>query len=188
MTVTSPAKTQAGVILGTAAYMSPEQARGRVADRRADIWAFGAVLFEMLTGERLFAGETVTEVLAAVLKDPVRLDRLPPGLPASLRQLISRCLERDPRMRLRDIGEARIALSGLQAGERSAPALELDRAGPGTCVPARPSRRDHGARRPRSGSRGRVRRLAGEAGRVDSSPAVRPACSDGIGVDLRDLA
>ena len=72
MTVMSPAKTEAGMILGTAAYMSPEQARGRVADRRADIWAFGAVLFEMLTGERLFAGETVTEVLAAVLKDPLR--------------------------------------------------------------------------------------------------------------------
>ncbi len=124
MTVMSPAMTQAGMILGTAAYMSPEQARGRVADRRADIWAFGAVLFEMLTGERLFAGETVTEVLAAVLKDPLRLDRLPPGIPASLRQLISRCLERDPRMRLRDIGEARIALSGVQTGERSAPALE----------------------------------------------------------------
>ena len=126
----SPAMTQAGVILGTAAYMSPEQARGRVADRRADIWAFGAVLFEMLTGERLFAGETVTEVLAAVLKDPMRLDRLPPGIPASLRQLISRCLERDPRMRLRDIGEARIALSGVQAGECSAP--DLGRALPGT--------------------------------------------------------
>jgi hypothetical protein len=129
-TVTSPAMTQAGVILGTAAYMSPEQARGRVADRRADIWAFGAVLFEMLTGERLFAGETVTEVLAAVLKDPVRLDRLPPGVPASLRQLISRCLERDPRMRLRDIGEARIALRGLQSGDRVA--AVVDRSQPET--------------------------------------------------------
>jgi dipeptidyl aminopeptidase/acylaminoacyl peptidase len=115
MTITSPAMTQAGVILGTAAYMSPEQARGRVADRRADIWAFGAVLFEMLSGQRLFAGETVTEVLAAVLKDPVRLDRLPPAIPAPLRQLLSRCLDRDPRMRLRDIGEARIALAGIQA-------------------------------------------------------------------------
>jgi hypothetical protein len=123
VTETSPAMTQAGVILGTAAYMSPEQARGRIVDRRADIWAFGVVLFEMLTGERLFAGETVTEVLAAVLKDPVRLERLPPGIPASLRQLIGRCLERDPRMRLRDIGEARIALSGIQTGEGSAPAI-----------------------------------------------------------------
>jgi tRNA A-37 threonylcarbamoyl transferase component Bud32 len=124
MTVTSPARTQAGVILGTAAYMSPEQARGRVADRRADIWAFGAVLFEMLTGRRVFDGETVTEVLAAVLKDPVHLDRLPPGLPAPLRHLLSRCLERDPRMRLRDIGEARIALAGVRTADVAAPAAE----------------------------------------------------------------
>jgi len=124
ITETSPAMTRAGMILGTAAYMSPEQAKGRAVDRRADIWAFGAVLFEMLTGERLFAGETVTEVLAAVLKDPVRLERLPSALPASLRQLVSRCLERDPRMRLRDIGEARIALSGVQTSERTLAAAE----------------------------------------------------------------
>ena len=130
-TVTSPA-TQAGVILGTAAYMSPEQAKGRVADRRADIWSFGVVLFEMLTGERLFAGATVTEVLAAVLKDPLRLDRLPSGVPAPVRHLISRCLERDPRMRLRDIGEARIALAGLQTGESSdTPGLPSTVLGPG---------------------------------------------------------
>ena len=130
--LTSPARpeqgrgatTAMGIILGTAAYMSPEQARGRTVDKRADVWAFGAVLFEMLTGERLFAGETVTEVLAAVLKDPVRLDRLPPGIPTSLRQLINRCLQRDPRMRLRDIGEARIALSGVRTGEGSAQVLE----------------------------------------------------------------
>jgi serine/threonine-protein kinase len=128
LTVTSPAMTQAGVILGTAAYMSPEQAKGRVADRRADIWAFGAVLFEMLTGERLFAGQTVTEVLAAVLKDPVRLDRLPPETPAALRQLLGRCLERDQRMRLRDIGEARIALAAVRAGDRGA--QDAERAGP----------------------------------------------------------
>ena len=111
LTVTSPALTQAGVILGTAAYMSPEQARGRVADRRADIWAFGVVLFEMLTGERLFAGDSVTEVLAAVIKDPVRLDKLPADTPSWMRQVITRCLERDPRLRLRDIGEARITLA-----------------------------------------------------------------------------
>jgi serine/threonine-protein kinase len=129
LTVTSPAMTQAGMILGTAAYMSPEQAKGRVADRRADIWAFGVVLFEMLTGERLFAGATVTEVLAAVMKDPLRLDRLPPGISPSLRQLISRCLERNPKMRMRDIGEARIALTSIQAGDRSGPALEAESPG-----------------------------------------------------------
>jgi serine/threonine-protein kinase len=136
-TMTSPAMTQAGMILGTAAYMSPEQAKGRAADKRADIWAFGAVFFEMLTGERLFAGETVQEVVAAVLKDPLRLDRLPTGTPAAVRQLIIRCLERDPRMRLRDIGEARIALSAVPAGDGGAPALE----------PARPDASSAGGRR-----------------------------------------
>jgi Tol biopolymer transport system component len=129
MTVTSPAMTQAGVILGTAAYMSPEQARGRAADRRADIWAFGAVLFEMLTRQRLFGGETVTEVLAAVLKDPIRLDRLPAGLPPSLHNLIGRCLERDPRMRLRDVGEARILLARIQTGEYAAFGVDQDSMG-----------------------------------------------------------
>jgi len=109
-TVLSPATTQHGVILGTAGYMSPEQAKGRVADRRADIWAFGVVLYEMLTGRRLFAGETVAEVIAAVLKGTPSLDALPPEAPPALRHLIARCLERDPKLRLRDIGEARIAL------------------------------------------------------------------------------
>jgi len=102
--------TQAGVILGTASYMSPEQARGRTVDKRADVWAFGVVLFEMLTGRRLFPGETVTDVLAAVVRDPVPLEDLPADTPARVRRLVSRCLERDPKRRLRDIGEARIAL------------------------------------------------------------------------------
>ncbi len=109
-TMVSPAVTQPGVVLGTAGYMSPEQARGRLADKRADIWAFGVVLFEMLTGRRLFAGETVTEVISAVIKDAPRLDALPANTPPALRHLIARCLERDPRLRLRDIGEARILL------------------------------------------------------------------------------
>ena len=111
-TSTSPAITEVGLILGTAAYMSPEQARGRPADKRADIWAFGAVLFELLSGERLFAGTgSVTETIAAVIKDDLRLDRLPSATPPALRTLIARCLERDPAERLRDIGEARILLS-----------------------------------------------------------------------------
>jgi len=100
----------AGVILGTAAYMSPEQARGRPVDKRADIWSFGVVLYEMLTGERLFTGETVTDVLAAVVRQEISWDSLPPATPAALRQLVRRCLERDAARRLRDIGEARIAI------------------------------------------------------------------------------
>jgi eukaryotic-like serine/threonine-protein kinase len=102
--------TEAGLILGTAAYMSPEQARGKPVDRRTDIWAFGVLLFEMLTGRKLFDGETVTDVLASVVKDPIRHEALPASTPAAVRRLLARCLERNPRRRLRDIGEARLAL------------------------------------------------------------------------------
>jgi Tol biopolymer transport system component len=108
-TLTS-AGTQMGVILGTAAYMAPEQARGRAVDRRADIWAFGVLLYEMLTGRRLFAGETVSDTLAAVLRQEVDWSLLPKELAPSDRRLLERCLERDPKRRLRDIGEARLAL------------------------------------------------------------------------------
>ena len=103
--------TIAGVILGTAAYMSPEQARGRDADRRADIWAFGAVLFEMLSGKRAFGGETVSDTLASVMRDEPDWAALPSGLSPRWRQLITRCLAKDPRLRLQAIGEARITLS-----------------------------------------------------------------------------
>ena len=103
--------TQMGVILGTAAYMSPEQAKGKPVDRRADIWAFGVVLYEMLTGRRAFEGEDISTTLAAVLMKEPEWGSLPPGTPASLHTLVRRCLERDPRKRLRDIGEARILLS-----------------------------------------------------------------------------
>ena len=113
-TMTS-AGTAMGMILGTAAYMSPEQARGKPVDKRADIWAFGVVLFEMLTGSRLFDGETVSDTLAAVLTRAVDLDALPRSVPAPLRRLLARCLERDPKARLRDIGEARIALESPAA-------------------------------------------------------------------------
>ena len=102
--------TQVGVILGTAAYMAPEQARGRTVDKRADIWAFGVVLFEMLSGGRLFDGEETSDVMASVLRQDIDWARLPPDTPASMRRLLQRCLERDPKQRLRDIGEARIAL------------------------------------------------------------------------------
>jgi serine/threonine protein kinase len=109
-TITSPAHTMRGVILGTAAYMSPEQARGRAVDKRADIWAFGAIVHEMLTATRLFDGETMSDTIAAVLTRPVDLKALPSSTPPRLRELIARCLERDPKRRLRDIGDARVLL------------------------------------------------------------------------------
>ncbi len=105
-TITTPAMTRAGVVLGTAAYMSPEQARGRSIDKRADIWAFGVVLWEMLTGARLFAGETVSDTLVEVLKKDVDVTALPAGTPDGVRRLIEKCLARDPKARLRDIGDA----------------------------------------------------------------------------------
>jgi eukaryotic-like serine/threonine-protein kinase len=112
--------TELGVLLGTAGYMAPEQARGRPVDKRADIWAFGVMLFEMLTGRRLFVGETTTEVLASVLSRPVPWERLPSGTPGHIRQLLARCLEPDPRARLRDIGEARILLDRSSSDQTSA--------------------------------------------------------------------
>ncbi|MEZ4387267.1 MAG: protein kinase [Candidatus Krumholzibacteriia bacterium] len=107
---TLTAMTQAGMILGTAAYMSPEQARGLAVDRRTDIWAFGVILFEMLTGRRLFAGETVTDTLAGILRTDPDWDSLPDALPHQVERVLRRCLTRDPRQRLRDIGEARVRL------------------------------------------------------------------------------
>jgi eukaryotic-like serine/threonine-protein kinase len=116
------AATQAGMILGTAAYMSPEQARGKTVDRRADIWSFGCVLYEMLTGKRLFEGETVSDTLAAVLKTEPDWDALPVDTPPRLRELVRRCLVKDPKQRLRDIGDARIAIEETLSGSPSPPA------------------------------------------------------------------
>jgi len=107
--------TAAGVILGTAAYMSPEQARGKNADRRADIWAFGVVLWEILTGQKLFEGETVSDVLASVLKDAPDLEAIPSTTPAALRRLVARCLEKEPKNRLQWIGDARLDLVEAQS-------------------------------------------------------------------------
>jgi Tol biopolymer transport system component len=104
------AATQAGVILGTAAYMAPEQARGRAVDRRADIWAFGVVLYEMLSGRRAFEGDDVSITLASVLKEEVKWDALPADLPAPVGRLLRRCLEKDPKRRLAAIGDARLEL------------------------------------------------------------------------------
>jgi Tol biopolymer transport system component len=115
-TMTSPAMTAIGVILGTAAYMAPEQAKARPVDRRADIWAFGCVLFEMLSGLRAFAGETVTEVLAAVIAKEPDWSAMPAATPPAIRQLVHRCLQKDPRQRLQAIGEARIAIDRVLGG------------------------------------------------------------------------
>ncbi len=106
----SLAATRVGVMLGTAGYMSPEQVRGVPSDRRADVWAFGVVLFEMLAGRQLFRGETVSDTLAAVLTREPDLSQLPAGTPPWLRRLLSRCVDRDRRRRLQAIGEARILL------------------------------------------------------------------------------
>jgi serine/threonine protein kinase/Tol biopolymer transport system component len=108
--------TYAGVIMGTAAYMAPEQAKGRPADRRSDVWAFGIVLYEMLTGHRMFGGDSVPETLASVMKDPITFGKLPDDTPPSIRKLASRCLERDPKRRLQSIGEARIVIEDAIAG------------------------------------------------------------------------
>ncbi len=109
-TITSPAMTQAGMILGTAAYMAPEQARGTAVDKRADVWAFGVVLFEMLTGQRLFAGATVSDTLAAVLKTEPDWTTLPAGTPTPLRRLLRRCLEKDRKRRLDSAAAARLEI------------------------------------------------------------------------------
>jgi len=107
--------TQPGVILGTAAYMSPEQARGKAVDKRADIWAFGCILYECLTGKRAFSGETITETLAAILKGEPDWQVLPAGMPAKVNDLLRRCLQKDPRERLHDIADARLEIEAPEA-------------------------------------------------------------------------
>ncbi len=127
------AMTQTGTVLGTAAYMSPEQARGKEVDRRTDIWAFGVLLFEMLTGKQLFAGETASDTLAGILKTEPDWDDLPDDLPPQVERVLRRCLSKDPRQRLRDIGEARVRLenpgaeSGILTGAISAVSLPDDK-------------------------------------------------------------
>jgi eukaryotic-like serine/threonine-protein kinase len=112
--------TQLGMILGTAAYMAPEQAKGKPVDRRADVWAFGVVFFEMLAGRRAFDGDDVSDVLASVLKTDPQWDALPADLPGPVRRLLRRCLEKDPKKRLRDIGEGMLQLEeGLASGSTS---------------------------------------------------------------------
>ena len=121
-TLTAVHGTQLGVILGTAAYMAPEQARGATVDKRADIWAFGVVFYEMLSGKRLFEGETVSDTLAAVLRQEIDWRALPATTPTEIRRLLGRCLERNPKSRLRDIGDARLVLDEAMAGRADEPA------------------------------------------------------------------
>jgi serine/threonine-protein kinase len=102
--------TRAGVILGTAAYMSPEQAKGKSADRRADIWSFGVVLYEMLSGKQMYRGETAPETLAHVITKEPSWESLPATTPTAIRHLLERCLTKDPKARLQAIGEARIII------------------------------------------------------------------------------
>ncbi len=117
-TFTSPAMTRAGIILGTAAYMSPEQARGRAVDARTDIWAFGCVLFEMLTGRPPFDGETVTDILGAIVHKEPEWSLLPGTLPDSLRRILERCLAKDQKQRLRSIADVRLEIQDLLARPR----------------------------------------------------------------------
>jgi Tol biopolymer transport system component len=120
-TLTS-AGTRIGTVLGTAAYMAPEQARGVPIDKRADIWAFGCVFFEMLTGRSAFPGQTITETIAAVLEREPDWRLLPGNLPAGIRRLLRRCLEKDPRRRLHDIADARLEIDDARDGTDASPA------------------------------------------------------------------
>jgi serine/threonine-protein kinase len=136
-TFTSPAHgSELGIIIGTAAYMAPEQARGKAVDRRADVWAFGVVLYEMLTGRRPFEGVDVSDVLASVLKDPVPFDSLPAATPAAIRRLLRRCLEKDRAKRLDSMTAARLEIDDapgdapVAAAVRPANAAPLRRALP----------------------------------------------------------
>ena len=118
-TVSATAK---GALIGTPAYMSPEQARGGEVTRRSDVWAFGTILFEMLTGTRAFTGDTTSDVLAAILRGTADLSALPPSTPPAIARLVRRCLEREPKARLHDIGDARLEIEDAERalrGERS---------------------------------------------------------------------
>src|SRR5262249_51857299 len=113
-TITTPAMTAAGVILGTAAYMSPEQAKGRQADKRSDIWAFGCVLYDMLTGTRAFKGDDATDIIAAVLRAEPAWSALPPTVTPPLRAIIKRCLEKDRKTRIPDISVVRFLMADAE--------------------------------------------------------------------------
>jgi eukaryotic-like serine/threonine-protein kinase len=134
------AATQAGMILGTAAYMSPEQARGRIVDRRTDIWSFGCVLYECLTGRQLFTGETVSDMIAKILEREPDWSAIPARAPGRVRELLARCLEKDAKKRLRDIGDARLwldeSIAELRSGTKDSKAAERAQRRMGRAAPA----------------------------------------------------
>jgi len=115
-TITTSPRTHRGSLMGTAAFMSPEQARGKPVDKRADIWAFGCVMYEMLAGRRAFSGDTVSDTIVSILEREPDWSALPPGMPSSIQRLIKRCLEKDVRRRLRDIGDARAEIDDALGG------------------------------------------------------------------------
>ena len=196
------AATQAGLILGTAAYMSPEQARGKAVDKRADIWAFGVVLWEMLTGRRLFGGETVSDVMAGVLRAEIDLGGLPEGTPTAIRRLLGRCLERDPRNRLHDIADARIEIEQAPSREPETVATRTTPAGrggvsarerlawtvAGTAVVAAVIAVGLAQRQPPAAPQPttRLRMLPAEAGTIEGYPALSPDGRTLVYVVLRD--
>ena len=171
------------MILGTAAYMSPEQARGKPVDKRADVWSFGVLLWEMLTGRSLFAGDTVTDVIAAVVTREPDLDALPTATPRAVRRLLGRCLRKDPRTRLPDIGAARLELQDVLAGTpsepggaaagadaRPRPSAGAARASAGPGPPSSLARR----RSPATSAAGRLTRRPEIRGRRRTSCSTRP--------------
>ena len=122
-----------GAVIGTAAYMSPEQARGLPVDKRTDIWAFGCVLYEMLTGRVTFAGDTVSDSIAKILEREPDWSALPATTPASIRRLLLRCLAKDPKKRLRDIGDVRIEIDAMDEVLPGSVATPAPRAGDKRC-------------------------------------------------------
>jgi serine/threonine-protein kinase len=118
LTITSPAMTGMGIILGTAAYMSPEQARGKAVDKRSDIWAFGCLLYEMLSGRSAFGGETISDTIAKILEREPDWQALSASTPAKIRDLLRRCLQKDQQRRLHDIADARIEIEEARTGLR----------------------------------------------------------------------
>ena len=179
--------TRQGVILGTAAYMSPEQARGRRIDKRTDIWAFGCVLFEMLTRKRAFTGETTSDVIAAILERAPDLSALPASTPPHVRRVIERCLEKDPQRRARDIADVRAALDDVSSpaparvrGTGKSPWLDSGAALSRSRWPDTPSWRGRTARR-RPRHRRSSSRLVRRTG-INWSWRRRPASPDGTKV------
>jgi len=130
-------RTELGMVLGTAAYMSPEQARGRAVDKRVDVWAFGCVLYEMLTGTAVFAGESTTDILAGVVQQDPDWSRLPPSVPARIGELLRRCLQKNPKDRLRDIADARFEIEEARRSHGSRSATSVQAAAPPPTAPAR---------------------------------------------------